>query len=115
MCEANEVHTVAHALMCEKAWDHPAVQEALEDLRTLSPQLQLGRTGSERLINSALQLSELVDFFKQRGSVPPKALLGGWGKGTVPLRFEYIYARLRASEPAWSKWVKGLVAITRAL
>ena len=33
----------------------------------------------------------------------------------MPLRFEYIYARLRASEPAWSKWVKGLVAIIRAL
>ncbi len=70
MCEANEVRTVAHALMCEKAWDHPAVQEAVEDLLTLAPQLQLGRARSERLINSALQLSELVDFFKQRDGAP---------------------------------------------
>ncbi len=33
----------------------------------------------------------------------------------MPLRFEYIYARLRVSEPVWSKWVKGLVATIRAL
>jgi hypothetical protein len=51
----------------------------------------------------------------RQGRIPLRALLCRAERGTVPLIYDWVYARLLNSRASWTKWVKAMVQIIRVI
>ena len=114
-CEAAPQLSVAHALTCTSAWEHPAVEEAFSALLELITSLKLGRALVAPVIASAVDADALRVWLSQLGRVPVRVLVGRVGKGTVPLRLEHVYSKLRACAVSWASWIRAMHKIIEAL
>ena len=81
----------------------------------LIPSLKLGRALVAPVIASAVEADALRAWLVQLGRVPVRVLVGRVGKGTVPLRLEHVYSKLRACATSWASWIRGMHKIIEAL